>query len=207
MIRVAIADDHAIVRQGIARLVGAEPDLRVVAEVGDGIAAVACVAGGAVDVLVLDLSLPGLDGLEVLRRLREAGHRAAVVVLTMYPEDRLALQVLRAGATAYLSKTRPPEELLAAIRRAAEGYGYLTDTLAALRRTDASDRLPHQRLTAREYQVFIQLVGGATVSEVAHALEISVSTASNHVAAIREKLGAASIGEILRYAARVGLMR
>jgi two-component system, NarL family, invasion response regulator UvrY len=191
VIRVLLADDHAMVRQGISRLVDSQPDMCVAAEVCDGDAAVEAVFRGGIDVVVLDLSLPKIGGIEVLRQIEDAPNGVAVVVLTMYPKDQLALHLLRGGASAYLNKTRSPLELLEAIRRVAAGYTYLTDALDALARETPASGPPHQNLTAREYQVFIQLVAGMTVSDIAGALEIAVSTVSNHVASVRTKLGAA----------------
>lgn len=209
MIRVILVDDHAIVRHGVRRLLDEQADMRVVAEVDDGAAVVDTVRATECDVLVLDLSLPHRGGLDILAELRETAPRLRVVVLSMYPEDQLALHLLRAGASAYLNKQRDPAELLAAIRRVAAGGRYLTETLADLalvHRDGGGAGPPHHTLTARERQVFFLLIEGHGISEVAAELELSASTVSNHVAAIKEKLGAGSVCEIVRYASRVGLV-
>ena len=209
MIRVILADDHAIVRQGVRRLIDEQGDMKVVADVDDGARVVATVRSTPCDVLVLDLSLPHRSGLDILAELHETAPRLAIVVLSMYPEDQLALHLLRSGASAYLNKQRDPTELLAAIRRVAGGGRYLTDALAdlALEHPEAgTGGPPHHTLTARERQVFFLLLEGHGVSEVAAELDLSASTVSNHVAAIKEKLGAGSIAEIVRYASRVGLV-
>ena len=209
MIRILLADDHQIVRSGLRQLLDLQPDLTVVAEASDGEEVFELLDAHTVDVLVLDLSLPKLSGMEVVRRLQSEGRKVITVVLTLYPEDQLALHLLKAGAAAYLSKDRSPTELMTAIRQVARGRRYLTETLADLVITagPVDEKAPHERLSAREREVFLLLTDGKTVSEISHVLDVSRSTASNHVAAIREKLGVASIGEIIRYAHRMGLLR
>ncbi len=156
--------------------------------------------------LVLDLSAPG-SGLSLVGALAEAHGELGVVVFTMYPEDGLALHHLRAGALAYLNKQRPLDELVVAVRRAAQGRQYLTDTLAELARGGgATDALPHAALSPRELEVFQHLIDGKRVSDIAYALDISISTASNHLSRVREKLGCESNGEVLLYAQRAGLL-
>ncbi len=207
VIRIMLADDHAIVRQGIRKLIETQPDLRVVGELPDGNQVVEHLSREPADILVLDLSLPRVSGVECLRRIREADLPVRVIVLSMYPEDQLALHLLREGASAYLSKDRSPEELLTAIRVVHRGERYLTDTLRSLEvHLQGGGSLPHETLTARESQVFQRLIVGRTVSDIAAELDLNASTVSNHVAKIREKLDAASVGEILRYAHRVGLL-
>ncbi len=206
MIRVLLADDHAIVRQGLRTLLAGQPDLTVVGEATDGEEVLLRLADTPCDVLILDLSLPKTSGLELLRRIRALSLPAPVhiLILTMYPEDQLAAHLLSQGASAYLCKSRSPAELLAALREVARGGRYVTQALEDL---PAAPVLPHERLTPREYQAFVLLISGKTVSEVAHALDLSLPTVSNHVARIRDKLGAASTGDIILYAHRVGLLR
>lgn len=207
VIRVVIADDHGIVRQGVKSLLSAQTDMAVVAEATTGPEVIERVVALDPDVVVLDLSLPELNGIEVLTRLREAGPRPAVVVLTMYPEDQMAWHLLSLGAHAYLNKTRPPEELLAAVRAVARAGRYVTSELRDLAFEHQLDaQKPHHRLTTREYQVFLLLTGGRTVNEIGTELAISASTVSNHVTAIRTKLGARSIADVVVYAHRAGLL-
>lgn len=208
MIRVLLVEDHAIVRRGVRLLIDDQADLEVVGEVSDGAEVMDAVRSTPCDVIVLDWTLPNSSGIELLRELHAAVPRTAIIVLTMHPEDVFALHLLREGASAYLNKQRDPGELLDAIRRVAGGGRYLTSTLSdlALQSPGESQELPHRRLTAREYQVFLLLIQGKTVSDVANELELSPSTVSNHVAAVRNKLGVASLGEIVRYAFRVGLV-
>jgi DNA-binding NarL/FixJ family response regulator len=208
MIRLLLADDHAIIRDGVRRVLDTHTDLEVVGEAEDGASLLAMLDAGEPDVLVLDLSLPDIGGVELVRRLREERPHLPILVLTMYPEDQLALHLFELGVRAYLSKSRSSDELVSAIRAVHAGGEYVTATLERLRGAvkDRADVQPHQRLSTREYQVFLLLIQGKTVSEISHTLELNISTVSNHVAGIREKLGCASLGEILRYAHRAGLL-
>lgn len=205
MIRVALADDHPIVLDGLARYLAAQPGLAVVATTEHAPGVRELLAAGAPDVLVLDLSLPG-GGLMFVQEVVAAHPTVAIVVFTMHPEDALALHYLKAGARAYLNKQRALPELVAAIRQAAAHRHHLTPTLAEIAGERGSAALPHQALTAREHEVFLLLIDGRRVSDIADMLDISVSTTSNHLAKVREKLGVASNGEVLLYAQRAGLL-
>lgn len=203
VVRILLADDHTMFRQGIRQVLSCEPDLKVVGEVGDGPGVLRRVQQDDVDVVVLDLSLPGMSGLEVLRRLEEEAPRVAVVILSMYPEDRFAASLLHRGAGAYVSKSEGPDELVAAVRAVVVGRTYLTPTLRAL--GDAAVA-PHERLSGREQQVFHALIRGATVSEVAAETDLAISTVSTLVGRIRDKLQVASVGELILYAHKAGLL-
>ena len=204
MIRVLLADDHPIVREGVRRLFEAHPDFRVVGEVADGADVVAALDARPTDVLLLDLSLPHLSGLELVALVRERHPAVRILVFTMAPEDTLALHYFERGVSGFLTKGRPAEELLNAVRKIAGGGRYLPDTLKKL---ETTAELPHTTLTAREYQVFVALLGGASVYEIAGVLEIGASTVSNHLARVRQKLGVETNAEILIYAHRIGLLR
>jgi DNA-binding NarL/FixJ family response regulator len=204
MIRLALGDDHPIVVEGLRAWFQAQPGMRVVGVAGDAPAVRDVVRSGDLDVLVLDLSLPG-GGLDFVRELVAAYPRVGIVVFTMHPEDALALHYLEAGARAYLNKQRPLPELAEAVRRAASLRRHLTGTLAELS-AEGREGQPHERLTPREHEVFRMLVEGRRVSDIADHLDISVSTASNHLSKVREKLGVSSNGEVLLYAQRVGLL-
>ena len=208
MIRVIIADDHAIVRHGVQRLIEEQADMSVVSELGDGDAVIPKVQSSQCDVLILDLSVPNRSGRELLHQLHREAPDLRIVVLSMYPEDRLALALMQEGAHAYLNKDRDPQELLDAIRRVAEGNSYLTGTLTdlALGGCAGQPMQPHLALTGREHQVFTLLIQDQSVSDIAVELGLSPSTISNHVASIKRKLGAGCIGGIVRYASRVGLV-
>lgn len=208
MIRVFLADDHEVVRHGLKRIIDAETDMRVVGEVADGRALVrrAEEEGEGWDVLILDVSLPRVSGLEALRRVRASRPELAIVVLSMYGEEQYGVQVLRAGAAAYLSKDRSGEELLAAIRKAARGGKYVTDVVADQLLSKGGERPPHERLTAREYQVFTLVVHGRTVTEIAAELDLTPGTISGHLMKVKEKLSASSIADIVSYAHRANLI-
>lgn len=206
MIGVLVADDHAIVRDGLRRLLQTTEDLRVVAAVESGADAVSASADPAVQVAVIDLSLPHLGGLDLVRVLRTERPALRLVVFTMQPEDVLAVHLVRAGVLAYVSKDRPLSELLTAIRAAAEGRPTLSPRLAAQVAAGADASAPHHALSRREAQAFELLLAGRSVGEIAAALEISGSTASNHLAKVREKLGVSTNAEVLLYAHRVGLL-
>ena len=206
MIRIVLADDHAVVREGLRALLNAEPDLVVVGCAERGLQVESRLAEHGPDVLVLDIGLPDVNGSEVLARVRARFPEVAVVVLSTWPEDHFALQLLRAGASAYLHKIRRPEEIMAAIRKVTAGGRYLTDTLAELSLEAGSARAPHELLSPRAQQIFRLLVAGRSVSEVAAELNVSVSTVSTHVGAIKARLGVGSVAEIVAYASRAGLL-
>jgi DNA-binding NarL/FixJ family response regulator len=205
MIRIFLADDHPLVRQGLRRAIEAQPDMSVVGEASDGWQVLQAENRDAWDVLVLDLSLPRISGMEVLRRLRIELPNLPILVLSMYSEEQYASRLLAEGAAGYLSKDQDPAEVLAAIRTVAAGRtSFSSEVLSQLRR--GQPERPHERLSAREFQVFMQLIAGRSVSDIASELNVSGSTVSNHVMKIREKLGARTVGEIIRYAHQVGLL-
>lgn len=209
MIRVLIADDHAIVLEGLASLIEAQEDMTVVGKARDGHEALKEAMTIDLDCLLLDLSMPMLSGIEVLRRVKGERPELPVVVLSMYPEDHLALHLYAIGANAYLSKERDPNLVLEAIRVAARGETFHTEDMIELQRNSPidTDMLPHTTLTAREHQVFILLLEGHTSSTIAATLDLSVSTISNHLKHIRAKLGVESVADIVKYAHRVGLVQ
>ncbi|MEZ4411063.1 MAG: response regulator transcription factor [Polyangiales bacterium] len=205
MIRAVLADDHAIVLGGLRRLLAETGDIEVVGVASDGRQALKlCLGELAWDVLVLDLSLPRVGGLEVLRRVRAARPDAKVVVLSMYPEEQYAPQLRRDGAAAYVSKSMPPETLVDAIRAVAAGEPVTAAPPAAP--SGAPDALPHRSLSSRELQVFNLVFEGYSVTEIAAQLDLHASTVSNHLRAIKAKLEVNSVAEIVRYAHRVGLI-
>ncbi len=209
--RVLIADDHTMIRESLVRILQAEPDVQVVAEAADGIEAVRLAIETRPDVVVADLSMPLLNGIEVVRRLREALPATRVLVLTMHQEDEYVLQAVRAGASGYLVKDSAASELLAALRSLHAGRGHFGAQAArALAeqmqnpRHDVAD--PYGRLTAREREVFHLIAEGQTTKEVARRLEISVKTAENHRSRVLDKLDVRNTAELVRYALRRGLI-
>lgn len=209
MIRVVVADDHPLLRSGLRRVIDAQPGMQLVAEAEDGAALLEVLAAHPCEVLILDLSLPYMRGLELVRAVVERYPALRILIYSVQPEDRLSLHLLDAGAAGYLSKDQGAEALLRAVRQVARGERYLSPTLRALEAQAPGEpqRPPHERLSARELEVFQLLLRGMNVSDVADELEIQASTASNHIARIREKLGVNTNGEVLLYAFRAGLLR
>ena len=201
--RVLIADDHPIVRRGLHQLLAEETDLSVVGEVPDGDALVAAIAAGSTDVVILDLSLPGARGLDLLRRLRADFPRIPVLVLSIHPEEPYALRCLKAGAAGYVEKTSDSGELVEAIRTVAAGRRYLSPRVAErlVGGTDVRQERqpPHETLSEREFQVMCRIAGGRTISEIAAELELSVKTVSTYRARLLAKMGLRTNSEITRY--------
>lgn len=204
-IRVFLADDHGIVRLGLRKLIEQAPDLSVVGEAKDGRQVLLADGKEGWDVLVLDVSLPRVGGIEVLRRLHAEHPRLRIVVLSMYAEDQYANRLLAEGAAAYVSKDRPPEDLLDVIRAVHVGRSRVSRDVGTRPRVGGVEA-PHTRLSPREYQVFTLLFQGRTVSDIAAEIDLHVSTVSNHMSHIKEKLGVRSIGEIVSYAYRANLV-
>jgi DNA-binding NarL/FixJ family response regulator len=209
VIRVFIADDHAVVRSGLQLVLEATGEMVVVGTAADGLSAVQAGEIDRCDVVLLDLSLPRMNGSEVLRRLRARRPELPVVILSMYAEDQYALHLLREGAAAYLSKNRAPEEVVAAIRKVVRGGTYVTDTLAghALHAPSGGAGLPHTRLSPREHEVLLLLVQGRSVSEIAAEMNLGLSTVSNHLRRIKDKLAVTTTAELIGYAHRAGVLR
>lgn len=220
MIRVALADDQALVRRGLAVLLGAEPDLEVVGEAGDGAQAVALVEHERPDVVVMDIRMPGIDGLEATRRISAQPQLAGtrVLMLTTYGLDDYVIEALRSGASGFLLKDALPTDLLAAVRVVADGESLLdpkvTRRLIAefLRRQPARppDSCPDEALndlTDREREVLVAVAHGLSNTEIARQLTISYATAKTHVSHLLTKLGARDRAQLVMKAYECGLVR
>ena len=205
MIHLLICDDHAIVRQGLKQILADTPDIAVSAEAGDGPEAIQCLRRGGIDVVLLDIALPGRDGLDVLKQIHQEFPKLAVLIVSTYPEKQYALRSLRLGAAGYLNKGADPAELIAAIRKVAQGRMFVSptvaETLASAMRKD-SDQPPHELLSPREYQVFMQIAAGKTLSEIAATLSLSLNTVSTYRARIMEKIETHNDVETALYAVR-----
>lgn len=203
MISVFIADDHAVVRQGLKQIVSDTPDIRLAGEAATGQEILRLVRSGSCDVLVLDLNMPGISGLEILRVLKQERPELPVLVLSIHAEDQYAIRCLKAGAAGYLTKESAAEELVKAIRQVAAGAKYVSRGLAeslALRLNETGDRPRHETLSDREFQV-LQLMGaGQTATEIAGSLSLSVKTVSTYRARILQKLGLRNNAEVIQYA-------
>ncbi|MEM7584031.1 MAG: response regulator transcription factor [Acidobacteriota bacterium] len=203
MIRVMVIDDHPIVRTGIKSLLAEASDIEVVCEAADGEEGLEKAPLIRPDVIILDISLPGMSGMEVLQSLRQQTHGAAILVLSLHPEDRYAIRLLRAGASAYLTKGAPSETLIRAIRKVSRGGKYISSKVAerlAFNLDPDFDRPLHDNLSRRELEVTRLLASGKTVTEIGRQLAISVKTVSTYRRRILEKLAMQSTAEIVRYA-------
>jgi two-component system invasion response regulator UvrY len=203
MIRLLLADDHAVVRAGLRSILEENEELQVVAEAGTGDEVLRVLAASPVDVVVLDVSMPGPGVFELLRRLNEDHPRMHTVVLTMHPENQYAVRVLRAGASACLSKERSPELLVDAIRKAHAGGIYVTPSLGetlVTRMARSSHLPPDARLSDRELEVLVRLASGESTKAIAADLGLSRKTVSTYHSRIRRKLGLQSDVDLVRYA-------
>jgi DNA-binding NarL/FixJ family response regulator len=209
-IRVVVADDHRIVREGLVRLLVEEGDCQVVAEAADGFEAVEKALATNPDVVVLDLAMPRLGGLEAVRRLRKELPRARILVLTVHDEEEYVVPAVAAGAAGYLLKDAAASELLAAVRALHRGMGYLgpqaAKAVAAGVRTPESAADPYGTLTPREREVFHLVADGLTIKEIAKELGLSPKTAENHRSRLLAKIELRNAAELVRYAARRGLL-
>lgn len=209
MIRVMLADDHAIVRAGLKELLTASGDMEVVVEARNGHEVLAAVRAGGFDVLVLDMSMPGRSGIELIKLVKAEQPKLKVLVLSMHSEQQYAVRAVKAGASGYLTKESAADELVAAIRRVAGGGAYITPETAerlVLDSSAGSEGPPHRRLSDREFEVFRMIVAGRSVTDIANDLTLSVKTISTHKARILEKMSFSSQAELVRYAVEHGLV-
>lgn len=210
-IRVLVADDHTILREGIVALLEGSGECQVMAQASDGLQAVELALKTRPDVLVVDISMPGLGGIEVVRRLSKDLDPARILVLTMHAEEEYVVHVVRAGASGFLLKDSPGSEMLAAVRALAAGRGYFgahaSRVLAQqMQQPKAALDDPYRDLTPREREVFHLIVEGLTTKEIARKLDTSVKTAENHRSRVLGKLDARNTAELVRYAVKHGLL-
>jgi len=209
MIRIVIADDHTIVREGLKQVLSAASDLTIVGEAQNGHEVLQRVREQDFDVLLLDMSMPGKSGIELIKQVRAEKPRLRIMVLSMHQEPQYAVRAIRAGASGYLTKESASAQLVSAIRKVAGGGAYITDAVAeqlALGAMPQTDGPPHSALSDRELQVFRLLVAGGTVSEIADQLNLSVKTVSTHKARILQKMNMSNPTELIRYALQHGLI-
>jgi len=203
MIHILIADDHPIVREGLKRVISECADLEVVDEAEDGQETILKSKHPGVDVLTLDVSMPGPGFLEVLRRVKAHRPELQVLVLSVQPEEQYAVRALRAGAAGYLTKDNSPVELAKAIRQVARGRKYVSETLAerlAAQLDSPVGKEPHETLSDREYQVFSLLGAGKPVGEIAETLALSPKTVSTYRKRIMDKMNLENNTALIRYA-------
>jgi len=205
MPRVLIADDHAILRGGLKELLVRHLENVVCGEAENAQQTLAQVQRHSWDVLILDITMPGRSGFDILSDLRQLQPRLPVLVLSMHPEDQYAKRVLKAGAHGYLRKESAPEELIQAVRKLLAGSRYVSPTLAeqfARDLRDNADRPVHETLSAREFEILVMIGSGKTVSQIAEELHLSVTTVSTYRARVLEKMNMATTAELMRYAFR-----
>jgi DNA-binding NarL/FixJ family response regulator len=203
MIKVAIADDHAIVRKGLKQILSDIPDMEVVAEAGSGDEALAMIRADGWDVLLLDISMPGKNVLELIKLSKQQFPRLPILILSMYPEDQYAVRMLRAGADGYLTKESAPEQLVTAIRKVSEGGKYASPLLAEKLVTELftnSEKPPHTTLTDREFQVFCALAKGNRLTDIAQEMSLSIKTISTYRTRLLKKLRLINNSDIIHYA-------
>jgi DNA-binding NarL/FixJ family response regulator len=203
VIRVLLADDHAIVRTGLREILESTGDIEVAAEASNGHEALSAVRHGEFDIAVLDLSMPGRSGIELIRLIKEEKPTLRLLILSMHSEEQYAVRALKAGASGYLTKESAADELVAAVRRIASGHAHISQETAERLAHDAGRRRsdsPHRSLSNREYEVFRMIVAGKSITEIGGELNLSVKTISTHKARILEKMGVASQAELVRYA-------
>jgi DNA-binding NarL/FixJ family response regulator len=205
VIRVLLADDHTIVRAGLRELLADTGDIEVTGEAGNGQEVLARIRDGVYDVLVLDMSMPGRSGIELIKQVKGEKPKLRILVLSMHGEAQYAVRALKAGASGYLTKESATDQLVAAIRRIAGGGAFFSPETAerlALDYDRPADAPPHTLLSDREFQVFQLIVNGRSVTEIARDLALSVKTVSTHKTRIMEKMSFSNQSELVRYAVR-----
>ncbi|TAM50949.1 MAG: response regulator transcription factor [Burkholderiaceae bacterium] len=203
MIKIGIVDDHAIVRSGLRQFFSDHVDLRVVGEAASGREAIDLVRTTEIDVLVLDLSMPGQSGIDALAMIRAKAPDIGVLVLSAYPEEHYALNLIRQGASGYLNKQCDSLEIVDAIRAIALGRRYISASVAELLAQQLgrnSDAPPHEQLSEREFQVFLKLAKGETAGAIAKSLSLSVKTVSTYRTRLMEKMNLSSNSDLTYYA-------
>lgn len=203
MIRIVLAEDHAIVRAGLKQMFAIMPDMEVIAAAVDGESVLECLRQNRSDILLLDLNMPGISGVDLIARVRAHWPQQAILVLSMHDTAQIASRALKAGANGYVTKDSEPEVLLNAIRKVAAGGRFISAEVAqklALQATSSGEQLPHINLSDREFGVFKCLINGMGVNDIAGQMRISNKTVSTHKARLLEKMNLSSVADLTRYA-------
>lgn len=207
--RILIVDDHAVVREGLARILAAAGDGWVVGEASSGFQALEWLRRERADLAIVDLSMPGMSGLELIRRIRDEFGRLAILVLSMHAEEQYAIRAFKAGANGYVTKDGASTELLRAVRKVMGGGAYVTPELAervVLQLNGGVGEARHSHLSERELEVLRRLVAGQRPTDIANALHLSVKTISTHKSRIQEKLELPTLADLVRYGLENGLV-
>jgi len=208
-IRILIADDHDIVRAGFAQFIADQGDMKVTGEASTGDEVIALIRSDQFDVVLLDISMPHKNGIDCLRVIRQINPTLPVLMLSGYPEEHYAVNLLRSGASGYISKNAPPEELMRAIRVVARGKRYLSETAADLVSAELAhptDKKLHETLSEREFQIFRKLAAGQSPTEIAEELHLSVKTVSTYRARVLEKMNLKTNADLTYYAIKNSLL-
>jgi len=203
MIRILIADDHAIVRQGLARILEKNREMKIVAEHDNGVDALNWLRSNDCDIALLDISMPGMNGIDLLKQLREEKPKLPVLILSIYSEDQYAVRLIKTGAAGYLTKGCAPAIVLEAVRQVASGKKYISPAVAEMLANEVGGpdgKLPHEILSEREYQIFLLLASAKTVKEIADTLALSGKTVSTYRSRILEKMQLRNNAELMLYA-------
>jgi len=209
MTKVLLADDHAIIRDGVKEILADTDDLVVAGEAANGNDVLRLVNEQKWDILVLDISMPGKNGLELIKLVRNINPRLPILIFSMHQEEQYALRALHAGASGYLTKESDGEVLVAVIRKVAGGGIHVSEKVAAMlarERMPLIDELPHTRLSDREFQIFEKIIGGSRLTDIANELNLSIKTVSTHKSRILQKMSMASETDLVRYAIAKGLL-
>jgi len=203
MINILIADDHYLVREGFKKLINREVDMTIPAEAATGPDVLEKLAEEEIDVVVLDINMPGKSGLDLLKDLRDNYHHIKILILSMQPEDRFAIRLLKSGASGYITKESAPDELVKAIRKVYNGGKYISSTLAEKLAFDIdidTEKPLHENLSDREFQIFELIGAGKSIAEIARELSLSQSTVHTYRTRVLEKMKMHSNAEIIHYA-------
>lgn len=209
MVKIFIADDHAVVRQGLKQIISEVSDMQVVGESDNGFEVIDHVKAANYDMVILDITMPGPNILDLVKQIRQINSRLPILVLSIHPEEQYAVRVLRSGASGYLTKESAPEELVNAVRKVAKGGKYVSAALAEkLLFTLGTDqeKMPHDNLSDREYQALCMIAAGKTVKNIAEDLNLSEKTISTYRSRVLQKMGMKNNAEITHYAFKYGLV-
>jgi len=209
MIKVLIADDHAVVREGIKHIFNETPDIQVAGEAGNGQEVLEHIGKQEFDLLLLDIAMPGRDGLEILKEVKMLNPKLTVLMLSMFPEEQYALRALKSGASGYLTKDTIPKELVKAVRKVLKGGNYLSSAFSDRLLTEITSNTTkplHEALSDREFQVMRMIASEKTMNEIADELSLSPKTVYTYRTRILEKMGMKNNMEVTHYATKHGFV-